>query len=183
MTKLDLETRITALEQSNIMLVEKLNYAFELLSKQSAVPTSGSPAIQVERTSRTVAYEDLDVFCLAKNIFHEAGVEGELGMYAVAQVTINRVRSADYPDTVCEVVMQNGQFSWTNNKNRRWSHPSGPQWDKAKQIARQVIAEGYRVPALQAAMFYHADYSKPKWADPKAVVAQVGTHIFYTSAK
>jgi spore germination cell wall hydrolase CwlJ-like protein len=32
-------------------------------------------------------------------------------------------------------------------------------------------------------MFYHADYSKPDWVDSNAVIAQVGTHIFYASAR
>ena len=40
----------------------------------------------------TPLYKDIDVFCMAKNIFHEAGTEPELGQYAVAQVTLNRVR-------------------------------------------------------------------------------------------
>ncbi len=182
-TKYDLESRIEALEQSNQVLTERVNYTLELITNQPVVPTSGASAIQVEQTSRTVDHEDLDVFCLAKNIFHEAGVEDELGMFAIAQVTLNRVRSANYPNTICDVVMQPSQFSWTNDRDRRWTHPSGAKWETAKRIARQVIKEGYRVPALQSAMFYHADYSKPSWRDPNAVVAQVGTHIFYASAR
>ena len=182
-TKYDIESRIEALEQSNQNLSERMNYVFELLASQTTVPTVGTSAIQVERTGRTVDHEDLDIFCLAKNIFHEAGVEDELGMFAVAQVTINRVRNANYPDTICDVVMQPSQFSWTNDRDRRWTHPSGAKWETAKRIAKQVITEGYRIPALQSAMYYHADYSKPSWVDPESVVAQVGTHIFYASAR
>jgi len=179
--KFNLEERITVLEQVNLELREKQNYLFELMAG-ATIPTNGESAIRVERTNRTVSHEDLDVFCLAKNVYHEAGVEDELGMFAVAQVTINRVRNANYPDSICEVVMQPSQFSWTHNKDRRWSHPSGVKWETAKRIARQVIKEGYRIPALQSAMFYHADYAKPDWRDPRAVVAQIGTHIFYSSA-
>ena len=183
MTKYDLETRVSVLEQTNMDLQEKQNYLFELLAANPVVPTAGTSAIQVERTGRSVDHEDLDLFCLAKNIFHEAGVEDELGMFAVAQVTINRVRNANYPDTICDVVMQPSQFSWANDNARRWTHPTGTKWETAKRIARQVIKEGYRVPALQSAMFYHADYSNPSWSDPSAVVAQVGSHIFYASAR
>ena len=184
----DLSSRLTQIEQTQRELVDKQNYLFELLdtaaiSDADTTPVVGVSAIRVEKTGRRVKYEDLDLFCLAKNIFHEAGVEDELGMYAVAQVTINRVRHAGYPSTVCDVVMQPSQFSWANDKSRRWTHPTGPKWDLAKNIAHKVITEGYRVPALQSAMFYHADYSKPSWRDPNAVVAQVGTHIFYTAAR
>jgi spore germination cell wall hydrolase CwlJ-like protein len=183
MNKYDLETRVSELEQSNLELQEKQNYLFDLISTQSALPTAGASAIQVEQTNRTVDHEELDLFCLAKNIFHEAGVEDELGMFAVAQVTINRVRNPDYPDNICDVVMQPSQFSWANDRTRRWTHPAGPKWELSKQIARKVIKEGYRVPALQAAVFYHADYVSPDWKDPNAVIAQVGTHIFYTTAR
>jgi spore germination cell wall hydrolase CwlJ-like protein len=183
MTKYDLETRVFELEKSNLELLEKQNYLFELIIPQPALPTVGSSAIQVERTDRTVNHEELDLFCLAKNIFHEAGIENELGMFAVAQVTINRVRNANYPNTICDVVMQPSQFSWANDRTRRWTHPTGPKWELSKQIARKVIKEGYRVPALQAAVFYHADYVSPRWKDPNAVIAQVGTHIFYTTAR
>ena len=183
MNKYDLETRVSELEQSNLELQEKQNYLFDLIGTQSALPTAGTSAIQVQQTNRTVDHEELDLFCLAKNIFHEAGVEDELGMFAIAQVTINRVRNPDYPDNICDVVMQPAQFSWANDRTRRWTHPTGPKWELSKQIARKVIKEGYRVPALQAAVFYHADYVSPDWKDPNAVIAQVGTHIFYTTAR
>lgn len=183
MNKYDLETRVSELERSNLELQEKQQYLFDLIGAQSALPTAGTSAIQVQQTNRTVDHEELDLFCLAKNIFHEAGVEDELGMFAVAQVTINRVRNANYPDTICEVVMEPSQFSWANDRTRRWTHPTGPKWELSKEIARKVIKEGYRVPALQAAVFYHADYVSPDWKDPNAVIAQVGTHIFYTTAR
>ena len=178
-----MENRLQVIEQQQTDMIDKQNYLFELLLDTDNTPVVGSSAIRVEQTNRTVTHEELDFFCLAKNIFHEAGIEAELGMYAVAQVTINRVRNSNYPDSICEVVMQPSQFSWANDKSRRWTHPSGPKWELSKQIARKVISEGYRVPALQAAMFYHADYVNPRWKDSNAVIAQVGTHIFYTSAR
>jgi hypothetical protein len=50
--------------------------------------------------------------CLVANIYHEARGEDDLGQAAVAWVTLNRVQHPDYPDTICEVVMQDSQFSW-----------------------------------------------------------------------
>ena len=183
----ELHHRIQHLEKTQDELLDKQNYLFELITDLNQLALASAQingsAIRVERTSRTVNYEDLDLFCLAKNIFHEAGIETELGMFAVAQVTLNRVRNPRYPGSICDVVMQPAQFSWTNDRNRRWSHPSGPKWEQSKQIARRVIKDGYRVPALQSAMFYHADYVTPNWREPNALIAQVGTHIFYTHAR
>jgi spore germination cell wall hydrolase CwlJ-like protein len=179
--------RIDAIEEAQQAFLDNQEIIFNMLATsgntESTENMTNTSAIRIERTSRKVDHEDLDLFCLAKNVFHEASIEDELGMFAVAQVTINRVRSVNYPNKVCDVVMQHAQFSWTNDKKRRWTHPSGPKWDLAKSIASKVIKDGYRVPALQAALFYHADYTKPAWRDPNAVVAQVGTHIFYTAAR
>ena len=44
--------------------------------------------------------------CLAMNIYHEARSERTAGMWAVGDVTINRVKHASYPNTICGVVTQ-----------------------------------------------------------------------------
>ena len=41
-----------------------------------------------------------EIECLALNIYHEARSERTAGMWAVADVTINRVKSIQYPNTV-----------------------------------------------------------------------------------
>ena len=57
--------------------------------------------------------------CLAKNIYHEARGESREGKIAVANVTLNRVHSTRFPDTVCGVVHQ-AVYSrwWLENHNR-----------------------------------------------------------------
>ena len=60
--------------------------------------------------------EELD--CLARNIYFESRNQPLAGRLAVGQVTMNRVDSPRFPNTVCDVVMQGGerlhrcQFSW-----------------------------------------------------------------------
>ena len=53
------------------------------------------------------------LLCLTLNVYHEARGEPFLGQVAVAEVTLNRVDDLRWPDTVCEVVYQPYQFSWT----------------------------------------------------------------------
>lgn len=154
---------------------------------QVVIVESPKPAprlqLQIQRTNQRIAYKKIDVFCLAKNIFHEAGVEDRMGKYAVAQVTLNRIKNPKYPDTVCDVVMDRFQFSWANDRSIRWTHPKGKTWEESKQIALKVLAEGYRVRGLETANYYHADYVKPNWKKPEAKIAKIGTHIFYASAR
>lgn len=139
--------------------------------------------LEVVKTNKKISYEKLDIFCLAKNIYHEARNENLVGKYAVAQVTLNRMNNVNYPDTVCKVVMDPYQFSWANNRKIRWTRPKGAAWDEAIDIAEDVILRGKRVAGLEHALFYHANYVRPSWRDPGSKIAQIGTHIFYASAK
>ena len=56
--------------------------------------------------------QDEDLECLALNIYHEARSESLAGQYAVADVTINRVRDRRYPSTICGVVKQAVLSQW-----------------------------------------------------------------------
>lgn len=138
--------------------------------------------INISYTNERIKYTSLDVFCLAKNIYHEARGQGDLGMYAVAQVTINRLYSRNWGSTVCDVVMSPMQFSWANDKSIRWKHPSGQSWEQSKSMAENVLSKGLRIKGLQDALFYHANYVNPRWASERYLIATIGDHIFYKNA-
>jgi spore germination cell wall hydrolase CwlJ-like protein len=135
--------------------------------------------LQIVKTEDDVRYNKQDLFCMAKNIYHEAGSEPTLGKYAVAQVTINRMKSPQYKDTVCSVVFEPYQFSWANYHGRRWTTPRGENWQEAKRIARDVLANGKRIHGLDDALFYHATYVRPSWSRKFDRVTRIGLHIFY----
>ena len=54
-------------------------------------------------------YQD-EVKCLAQNIYFEARDQKTKGQIAVALVTINRVESRRFPNTVCKVVYQANRY-------------------------------------------------------------------------
>lgn len=124
--------------------------------------------------------------CLAENIYHEARGESLEGQYAIAEVTMNRLASPFFPDTVCEVVHDTrfdrlrrrlvAHFSWTAFEIR--SEPKGPAWDQAMKVAATVY-DGHAMSVVPGALFYHATYVHPYWASSKKVVAKIGNHIFY----
>ena len=138
--------------------------------------------LQIVKTDDNVRYSKQDLFCMAKNIYHEAGSEPTLGKYAVAQVTINRMKSPQYKDTVCSVVFEPYQFSWANYHGRRWTTPRGESWLEAKRIARDVLENGKRIHGLDDALFYHATYVRPSWSRKFDRVTRIGLHIFYEQA-
>jgi N-acetylmuramoyl-L-alanine amidase len=128
----------------------------------------------------TPLYKDGDLFCLAKNVFHEAGTEPDIGKYAVAQVTLNRVRNPQYPNSICKVVLQRYQFSWANDSSKHETHPQGKNWDRSYIVAKSVLDGEEWITGLDHVQYYHADYVSPKWASKMTPVTTIGKHIFYT---
>jgi spore germination cell wall hydrolase CwlJ-like protein len=138
--------------------------------------------------ARLEAYQKraADLHCLAENVYHEARGESFKGQMAVAEVTLNRVASPYFPDTICEVVHEArwdpirrrmvGAFSWTEIENQRT--PRGAAWREAKAAAEAVYDREYS-PVVPGALYYHATYIKPKWARQKRTVATIGNHVFY----
>lgn len=124
-----------------------------------------------------------EIECLAKNIFFEASTEDELGKYAVAQVSLNRLRTGYWGNDLCNVIYASHQFSWTRDQRKRNSRPgraplNGYNWDHSLEIARDV-ADGRYMITMTTALWYHADHVRPNWRDPNGQIEQIGRHIFY----
>ena len=59
----------------------------------------------------TKSQDTADIRLLAQLIHHEAGNQGLNGMIAVGEVVMNRVKSSKFPNSIRDVIYQNGQFS------------------------------------------------------------------------
>ena len=140
-------------------------------------------AVIIEQDHTTIKYSKREFDCLARNIYYEAGIEDRLGKVAVAQVTLNRVRTGYWGKSICKVVYAPAQFSWTKIKRRAWMPNVGPSWEESKQVAAEVLDQGVRISTLKTSLFYHADYVSPNWKDDSKRITKVGRHIFYTQAK
>jgi spore germination cell wall hydrolase CwlJ-like protein len=123
---------------------------------------------------------DEDMYCLAQNIYFEARNQPVQGQRAVARVTLNRVDSNDYPDSICDVVWQRRQFSWTHDGLSDIPREQ-EAWELAQSVALAAVANHFvnRYDPTYGATHYHANYVDPYWADYYEEVAVVGDHIFY----
>lgn len=117
----------------------------------------------------------ISALCLAANIYHEARGEPIDGQMMVAQVTINRVMSPRYPDTVCGVVYDKKQFSWTEVMPTVDDSKSATQ---AILMAFDVLENPDILPGSDAT-HYHADTVLPYWVDSMVELGKVGSHMFY----
>lgn len=137
----------------------------------------------------SAAQRTKELECLTRNIYWEAANEPFEGKVGVAQVTLNRVESGKFADSVCGVVYQKNvfyqkvvcQFSWYCEGNHKVKAVHAPLWRESEEVAKKVLLEGFRLPSLKEAYYYHADYVSPGWKLPK--IEKIGRHIFYGERK
>ena len=143
--------------------------------------------------------------CMAKNIYHEARSDNVAGMYAVADVVLNRVQDSRYPNTVCDVVLQGPvRESWKTRDNRKLPEDQRiyypirhkcqfscycdgksddvhdtTAWALAQEIAYKIINDRKHRGITEGSTHYHATYVSPKWSKELTTVGRIGHHIFY----
>lgn len=121
--------------------------------------------------------------CLSEALYFEARGESVKGQFAVAEVIMNRVKSAKYPDTVCGVINQGTgrkfacQFTYTcDGKKEIIGEPRA--WTRVGKIAKLTLQGN--LPALTAgATHYHTKSVRPNWARVYPRTATIGFHHFY----
>ena len=116
-----------------------------------------------------------EIFCLAQNIYFEAGNQPLAGKIAVSQVVLNRTQHPNYPTTVCGVIYQakwktnwkgnevpirnKCQFSWFCD-GKSDDPVDSPTWISSLNIARNVVQGAYG-DITEGATHYHSVYVNP----------------------
>lgn len=135
------------------------------------------------------AAEKKQVDCLTENIYYEALGESHQGQVAVGLVTLNRVKSNVFPDTVCGVVHQKTkhdnktvcQFSWLCENKSNNKHTE--LYEAIRDVALYVYFNHNIIEDMtKGAIYYHADYVSPDWYRLQKTT-KIGRHIFYIDPK
>ena len=134
-----------------------------------------------------------DIYCMAQNIYFEAGNQPLAGKVAVAHVVLNRLEHPNYPTDVCGVIYQakwkenwlgemipirnQCQFSWYCD-GKSDDPVDSPTWLKSLHIARDVIQGAYP-DITEGSTHYHNDSVYPYWADSLNETVVINEHLFY----
>jgi N-acetylmuramoyl-L-alanine amidase len=112
---------------------------------------------------------------MARLVHAEAVGEPYAGKVAVAAVIINRVRSADFPNTVKGVIYQiaNGHYAFTPVENGRINQPADAASKKAVNEAIALTGKGNG-----SLFFYNPKTSTSSWITSRPVTVTIGNHRF-----
>ncbi|MFC6638613.1 cell wall hydrolase [Sulfitobacter sediminilitoris] len=121
--------------------------------------------------------------CLAEALYFEARGETVKGQFAVAEVIMNRVKSARFPGSLCAVINQGTgkkyqcQFTYTcDGYAEVIAEPRA--FARVGKVARYMM-DG-EVPSLtDGATHYHTTAVRPRWSKVYTRTAKIGVHLFY----
>ncbi len=134
----------------------------EVKSEVKPEPTEPAPEANASQSEKAL---------LAKLVEAEAKDETYTGKVAVAEVVLNRVESNNFPDTISNVVYQEGQFSPVSN---------GAINQPATQASKDAVAEALNGTSLVngATFFWNPAIASNRWLESKQTVKVIGGHEF-----
>lgn len=121
--------------------------------------------------------------CLTEALYFEARGESVKGQFAVAEVILNRVASARFPNSTCKVVNQGTgqrfrcQFTYTCD-GRKEVIRDHAAWDQVGKVARILIGGAERS-ITDGATHYHTKRVRPSWSRTFTRTVTIGAHHFY----
>lgn len=137
-------------------------------------PDEPVETLHLANTRKVISRADLD--CMAEALYHEARGEGRQGQMAVAEVILNRVDSGAFPRTVCGVINQPSQFSYTIGGTKPIRNKAA--YLRAQDIAAEALAGAPRQ-LTGGATYFHTPAVSPSWSRRFQRTVQIGRHIFY----
>lgn len=121
--------------------------------------------------------------CLSEALYFEARGETVKGQFAVAEVIMNRVHSARFPNNVCGVINQGTgrkyqcQFTYTCDGAPETIHEKRA-YERVSKVARTVL-DGHAPALTEGATHYHTTAVRPRWSRVYTKTAAIGVHVFY----
>jgi spore germination cell wall hydrolase CwlJ-like protein len=119
--------------------------------------------------------DDAAIQCLAGAIFYEAKGEPLSGQLAVADVIINRSKSGRFPEDVCGVVTQRGQFGFVRGGRIPSIDEKSSHYRTAVAVAKVAMAQAWDGEAERALYFNRGRAP----AAGLRKVAAIGNHVFW----
>jgi spore germination cell wall hydrolase CwlJ-like protein len=155
----------------------KLNIKLKNLVRSMSLCCVIALSASITATLEAKSYpKQSEMNCLALVGYHEAKGESDRGMIAVMQVTMNRVKSEKFANTICGVVYSPNQYSWSKY-NPPIKEPK--QYERAKRLAYEVV-NGKHHDISGKALFFNSLHRKPSGT---VCTIRIGNHSFYKPVK
>lgn len=141
---------------------------------QKQPPAKAQPKAEASKpTAKNTpnGFSQNDIQLMANAVYGESRGEPYTGQVAVAAVILNRVESANFPDTVSGVIFEPGAFTAVAD-GQIWLTPN----EKAKKAVIDAI-NGLD-PTGNAIYYFNPETATSKWIWSRPQIKRIGKHIF-----
>ena len=155
-------------------LVRSISICAVLALASSITATLHAETNPKQSQTQTLSKEQIE--CLSKVAYFESKGESDDGMLAVIHTTLNRVKDARFPKTICGVVYQKSQYSWVKHNPKV---KEKEQYERAKRLAQEAV-EGKHKDWSRGALYFNSLHKQPKGT---MCTVRIGNHSFYKPVK
>lgn len=112
-----------------------------------------------------------DIRLMSNAVYGEARGEPYVGQVAVAAVILNRLKSADFPNTISGVIFQPRAFTAVDD---------GQIWLEPNETARKAVLDALNGwdPSNGCEYYFNPDTATSAWIWTRQQVTTIGKHIF-----
>ncbi|KGR74122.1 spore cortex-lytic enzyme [Ureibacillus sinduriensis] len=138
------------------------------LAQQTSAGAGSSESTDVQLP---VKYSERDLQLMANAVYGEARGEPYEGQVAVAAVILNRLESAEFPNTISDIIFQPGAFT---------AVADGQIWLTPNERAKQAVLDAMNGwdPTENALYYFNPATATSKWIWSRPQIKQIGEHIF-----
>jgi spore germination cell wall hydrolase CwlJ-like protein len=151
----------------NNPISKKDNIEFFLEFEEEPLIVEIEEEIQLNKIEVSKSEKDL----LARIVYAEARGEPYNGKVAVAEVVLNRVEHEDFPDTIYDVIYQQGQFQPVSNG----AINNTPDEESIKAVKEALNKTNLTNGSL---FFYNSKTATDRWLDSRPTTVVIGNHTF-----
>lgn len=186
MTKYKSHIIILTLILSFIYVSQTFPFASTLIVEPKAIPAEPAPP-------ENPYLKSSEIECLTKNAYFEAQNQSRTAQIAVMQVVLNRVKNAEFPDTICAVVQQGPtRVSWKGDTipirgkchfswycDGKSDEPKNEKLYKEIKTLAYAVVSDINVDVTENSLYYHSTRSRPYWRNTFEKTIVIDDHIFY----
>jgi N-acetylmuramoyl-L-alanine amidase len=169
-TKEDAQLFLVKAKDPSIKMALKYEISSEMKLEKINQPAKGElqPSERII-TQNSITKKEQDL--LARLVHAEAKGETFEGKVAVAEVVLNRVDHHQFPNSIEEVITQEGQFQPIDN---------GAILESAGKLDKKAVqvALAFEDPVDGALFFYNPDIADNHWQKNREVTKVIGNHQF-----
>lgn len=124
----------------------------------------------------TYTEEELDL--LSRLIYSEGGTESYDTKLKIGSVVMNRVEAKDFPDTIREVIYQEGQFAVTTHKINGIIMIEQPADEDSKRAAKEVLDYGSVLPPDVQVFYANHIRNEGNWVTTRKIYEICDSTVF-----